>query len=413
MSDELPSADDLPVTFHVKSSSDQKFTLTIPLSTNVADLKTKLAGSEYADVPADRQRLIYSGRVLKDHDILSTYKIKDGHTIHLVKGAASNHRQNPANQSSESSNPPTAATGVPNGMAAGTGNNPLAALTGARFAGLGGLPGVDLFGPNGGMGAPPDPERMINMLQNPQFASTMNEALQNPQVLDAMFQQSPALRGMGPQVRQMLESPELRRMLLNPEILRQMSQMSRGLGMLGPGASGNQAFPAPGATGNADSTTDETGLQNSTTQAAPEGATVPNSYALFGANMQAAGNPFANMFGFPPPSATSAASQDPLATSFPNAGVTPNQMPPYLQGLLASMAAENQGGAQPGPFNFFGGGVPSQTPAPVDTRPVAERYATQLGQLNDMGFCDFDQNIAALTRTGGNVNGAIEYLLTH
>ena len=40
-----------------------------------------------------------------------------------------------------------------------------------------------------------------------------------------------------------------------------------------------------------------------------------------------------------------------------------------------------------------------------------ERYADQLRQLNDMGFFDFDQNIAALRRSGGSVQGAIEHLL--
>jgi len=54
------------------------------------------------------------------------------------------------------------------------------------------------------------------------------------------------------------------------------------------------------------------------------------------------------------------------------------------------------------------GGVPA---APADTRPPEERYADQLRQLNDMGFFDFDRNIAALRRSGGSVQGAIEHLL--
>jgi ubiquilin len=50
------------------------------------------------------------------------------------------------------------------------------------------------------------------------------------------------------------------------------------------------------------------------------------------------------------------------------------------------------------------------TPPPVDTRPPEEVYATQLRQLNDMGFFDFDRNITALRRSGGSVEGAIEML---
>ena len=54
----------------------------------------------------------------------------------------------------------------------------------------------------------------------------------------------------------------------------------------------------------------------------------------------------------------------------------------------------------------------SPSPAPVDNRPPEERYAEQLRQLNDMGFTDFDQNVAALRRSGGSVQGAIEHLLS-
>jgi ubiquilin len=148
------STEETQLTFNVKPSDGQKYVITIAASASVADLKAKLSTSEFADLPADRQRLIYSGRVLKDPDTLSSYKIKDGHTVHLVKGAASNARQNPANQGSGST---TARAGtpsqVPTNIAAGTGNNPLAGLTGARYAGFHGLPGLDTFGPDGGVSA--------------------------------------------------------------------------------------------------------------------------------------------------------------------------------------------------------------------------------------------------------------------
>ena len=154
MTDDAAIADEAPVTFNVKSSSDAKYVLTVPLSLTVLDLKQKLAGSEYADIPPERQRLIYSGRVLKDPDTLASYKVKEGNTIHLVKGAASNQRQNPANQGTSTASgtgSTPAAAGVPNNIAAGTGNNPLAGLTGARYAGFAQLPGAGMFGPDGGV----------------------------------------------------------------------------------------------------------------------------------------------------------------------------------------------------------------------------------------------------------------------
>lgn len=149
--DATTSAEDTQITFNVKSANDQKHVVTVPSNSTVADLKAKLATSEYADIPAERQRLIYSGRVLKDPDTLASVKIKDGHTVHLVKGAASNARQNPAGGASTSAAGTSPAPQVPTNIAAGTGNNPLAGLTGARYAGFHGLPGADMFGPDGGV----------------------------------------------------------------------------------------------------------------------------------------------------------------------------------------------------------------------------------------------------------------------
>jgi len=150
--DATTSAEESQVTFNVKAANDQKHMLTLPTSTTVADLKVKLSSSEYADIPAERQRLIYSGRVLKDHDTLASAKIKDGHTVHLVKGAASNARQNPAQAAgSSNSGSGTPVPQVPTNLAAGTGNNPLAGLTGARYAGFHGLPSMDSFGADGGV----------------------------------------------------------------------------------------------------------------------------------------------------------------------------------------------------------------------------------------------------------------------
>ena len=60
----------------------------------------------------------------------------------------------------------------------------------------------------------------------------------------------------------------------------------------------------------------------------------------------------------------------------------------------------------------LGGGAPVRS-QPQDDRPPEDRYAEQLRQLNDMGFYEFERNVEALRRTGGSVQGAVEYLLTH
>lgn len=138
---------DAQITFKVKTSGDKTHTITMAESATVLDLKTKLAASDFEDTPAERQRLIYSGRIMKDPDALSVYKIKDMNTIHLVKSA----RSNPAPTASASSSTP-AQPAVPQNMAAGSSaGDLLAGLTGARFAGHANLPSADLFGADGGV----------------------------------------------------------------------------------------------------------------------------------------------------------------------------------------------------------------------------------------------------------------------
>ncbi|KAI9040542.1 ubiquitin domain-containing protein DSK2 [Aspergillus affinis] len=464
MADDTAAAEDSPITFTVKSSNDAKYTLTLPLSTPVSELKEKLSTSEYADTPADRQRLIYSGRVLKDNETLASYKIKDSHTIHLVKSAASNQRQGVPSQSAATSAPTPAATanpsaaGVPTNLAAGTGNNPLAGLTGARYAGFAQLPGAGMFGPDGGMGPPPDAEGLLGMLENPQFVSTMNEALQNPAVIDMMIQQNPMLRDMGPGVRQMMQSPEFRRMLTDPSNLRHAMQMQRAMGGAG-GLGGGSAFPAPGVTNTTPEENRDAQNNNETGAAATPGVSPLNPFMPPGLG---AGNPFAALFGNPmganpsnpagdgQPGATQAgsegaagttggdgqnqqAAQNPFGLFNPalfgqqaagQAGQNPfnPQQNPFLrdpalfQQMMQAMGGPSgDGGAGAGagvnPFASLFGGGGFGSPAPPDNRPPEERYAEQLRQLNDMGFFEFERNIEALRRSGGSVQGAVEYLL--
>ncbi|EER30004.1 Ubiquitin family protein [Coccidioides posadasii C735 delta SOWgp] len=486
MADNGEVGEESPITFLVKTSSDAKYSLTLAPSTKIGNLKVKLSEPQYADVPPARQRLIYSGRVLKDHDTLATYNVKDGHTIHLVKSAASNQ---PPQQSSQSSSATTAGRsapqapppGVPTNIAAGTGNNPLAGLTGARFAGYNmQLPGASFFGPDGGMGPPPSTEQLINMLDNPQFQSMMNEALQNPQLLDMMIQQNPMLRDMGPGVRQMMQSPAFRRMLTDPNMLRQMAQMQSqfGLSPFGGGSGENAAFPAPGVT----NTTSDEHRQQENTQTGNTGnsaGNAPNPFTLFGLPpppQGAAGNPFGALFGnaafggaptgnspaptgtqenqpregastgTTAPSSTAEGTQpgqnqqNPFAALFnpallasPPAGQTTSQQRqnpyaalannPFLQDpTLFNQLMQAVGGGQNGsnaeaganPFAALFPGLMGQgSSIPQDNRPPEERYAEQLRQLNEMGFYEFERNIEALRRTGGSVQGAVEYLLNN
>jgi ubiquilin len=314
------------------------------------------------------------------------------------------------------------------------------------------------------MGPPPDAESMLNMLENPQFQSTINEALQNPAMIDMMIQQNPMLRDMGPGVRQMMQSPEFRRMLTDPNSIRHMLQMQRAFG--GGGLGGGSAFPAPGVT----NTTPEENRNNQTNNNANAGTAGAPPFNPF-APALGAGNPFAALFGGNPPnfganpsSSSTAAGGDQSqgtqgATGSASAGSTAtgegqNQqnlqnpfsflMNPAMFGATGSQAGQGQAGLNPfnpqqnpvlrdpallsqmmqamgaqggapgaNPLAALLGGAGLGSPPPQDNRPPEERYADQLRQLNDMGFFEFERNVEALRRSGGSVQGAVEYLLSH
>ncbi|KAI0473364.1 ubiquitin-domain-containing protein [Xylariaceae sp. FL0804] len=457
---------DPQVTFKVKTSGDKQHTITMAETATVSDLKTKLAGPDFEDIPVERQRLIYSGRVMKNDEALSTYKIKSGNTVHLVKSAASN----PAPAPSASSASAPAAPQVPTNMAAGTANNPLAGLTGARYAGLTNLPSADMFGPDGGMvGSMMDEDQLANMMSNPNVAQQMNEMMNNDAFLDMMIQQNPMLRN-NPNAREMVRSPMFRHMMTNPDALRSAARLQR---MMRGGGGGSQ-FPMPGVT---DNTPGEGAAAAGTGTAGAGGANTsgqgagglgglglglgqgsnpwdPAGWASAGAGGggNAAANPFAGFFpSFPPPMGQPAGQGSTGATQTPagstatpaaadgnaaagNAQGAPQNPPPNPFASLfggmnpgAGAGAGVGGGAGANPFGMppmspealqqmvqlLGMGSPSGSPAPpADSRPPEERYAEQLRQLNEMGFYDFDRNVAALRRSGGSVQGAIEHLLS-
>lgn len=287
------------------------------------------------------------------------------------------------------------------------------------------------------------------MLSNPNIAQAMNEALNNPQMVDLMIQANPMLRN-NPQAREIIQSPFFRSMLTNPDTLRAVAQMRRSMG----GGAGGEAFPAPGATDTTPAGAAAAGAEGGLNpQQMPfpmfggmfgPGGAGAGAGAGFGAGAGAGGagagagaNPFMalmNPFGAPPtapqtgaaPTAPGdSAAQPPAGTTTPagQAGSNPTSPPPNpfggLFGAPQGAPAANPFGMTPEMMQNFmqmmggggGGGMPGEAAAPTDTRPPEERYADQLSQLNEMGFFDFDQNVSALRRSGGNVQGAVNFLL--
>lgn len=392
----------MPFTIHIKQGPN-KWDVVVDVTETVSDLKKKI--SDVSSIPVENQRLIYSGKILKDDHTLESYKVQEDHVIHLVKSGANNRAGTSTNASPSSatagatttSNNNNNGSSAPHNLSSGqsAGFNPLNDLTGARYAGYGlNLPSVDMFGPDGGLTeSGPNQEEVLRMMENPIFQSQMNEMLSNPQMIDFLIQSNPQLQALGPQARQMFQSPMFRQMLTNPAMLRQSMQMaemmglSRGMNSFGSANSNNNNsdFPAPGGE---DTTTDtnNNNNNNNTTSTSSNSQTASNSMAQnpFAALLNPSLNPFANLSGV-----------NPTANSANDNNTTNNNNWSNFASFLETMMPPVQQQQQP----------------PEDTRPPEERYEQQLRQLNDMGFFDFDRNVAALRRSGGSVQGAVDALL--
>ncbi|KLO18227.1 hypothetical protein SCHPADRAFT_866858 [Schizopora paradoxa] len=388
------SANELSI--NIKGPAELKLQVSIAEDKSVLDLKTLIASKEGVDAPADRQRLIYSGKVLKDDDLLSKYKIRNADTIHMVKGAAK-----PA-ASSTSSSATSSGAGAPRLPTMQTGQNihdPMTLLNGPMGHGL--SLGHGALNPFAGLDVNPnDPNMMQNMMQSPAFLEQMSRMMSDPAVMDQIIAANPQLGAMAPQMRAMMQSEQFRNMLSNPQQLQamlQMSQQLRSMGLgppgmgdafggggglfgnpFGAGAAGgaSAAFPAPGQPSYAQQQQTATQGQGNDAPAAPSS---PNT----GAAQQP--NPFASLaslLGGVPPQGQAPAG---------GAGAFD---PALLSGLLG-----------------LGAGAGATPAAPADARPPEERYEAQLLQLQQMGFSNAQQNVRALLATGGNVHAAVDYIL--
>jgi ubiquilin len=350
------------VKVNVKSSNGKTVPLDADVTSTVGAFKASIA--DQVEIPAAQQRLIFSGKVLKDEQTLESYGVQDGQTMHLVRGA----------QPPGATPTPAAATPIPAVQPAAAaptmaptqlGN--LGAFGGAPGGGLGALGGMGglgggMGGLGGGMGAlgggmgglggglggmgGMDPQMLAAMMQNPMMQQMMMQMMQDPQVLAQMAQQLPP--GIDPQMLAgMFSNPAFQQMMgqmmADPNMMQQM--MAGGFGGGGFGGGGGGGMPAlAGMMGNPLLTGPPLGQANAPPAGGEQGAV-------------------------------------------------------QAQQLAAALQMLNAGGG-------MGFGQPAQPAQAPELR-----YATQLAALNDMGFFDPQQNLQALVATGGNVNAAVERLL--
>eukprot|EP00252_Welwitschia_mirabilis_P021556 TRINITY_DN555_c0_g1_i10.p1 TRINITY_DN555_c0_g1~~TRINITY_DN555_c0_g1_i10.p1 ORF type:complete len:540 (+),score=124.91 TRINITY_DN555_c0_g1_i10:271-1890(+) len=520
-----PATGESEVTLQIRCTSGSKFAVKADLESTVGAFKAILV--EKCDIPAEQQRLIYKGRILKDDNTLRSYGLLNDHTIHLVRGspplgsanvstqgndASPNKVQSQPTQGLPSNNNAFGGAGVGNLLFPGGGGN------GTPGSGLGGngLPG--LFG----TGLPELQQVQQQLSQNPNIMREMmnmpaiQNLMNNPDLMRNLIMNNPQMREIidrNPDLAHILNDPGTLRQTLeaarNPELMREMMRNTdramsniesspEGFNMLRRmyetvqepflnattmgGDSGNDdsnpfgALLGQGQGQNRSQTTNP-----STTGSDANGSPAPNTNPL--------PNPWSTASNVPgsgdqPGQANAGARATrpagvggiPGLSDFAGIGETPGifdptmlqQMlqnpailqtmqgllsnPQYLnqfrplfentplremlqnpdvlrqltsqenmqQNLLSQLSrqpgGQDQGGAGGGTIGLetlvgmFGGlgSMENQNPTNV---PPEELYATQLAQLQEMGFYDTRENIRALTATGGNVHAAVERLL--
>ncbi|RRT79236.1 hypothetical protein B296_00022837 [Ensete ventricosum] len=499
-SDSCGAGDSDAVTVHVRCSNGSKFSVQITLDSTVGAFKAALV-EKYA-VPAEQQRLIYKGRILKDEHTLESYakgleflfapllslfrkgvqrgecadvywpskgsnavnaryykaprslgthldklrcfvlkniyenKIKEkglesDHTIHLVRGLTSPAASADVTTASNgASRIPANSAGIENG---GTNEGPQfggADIGGSLFPGL----GVNRRDGNGsgflGFGLPDINQMQQQLAQNP---SMMTEIMNMPAV-QSLMSNPDLLRNMimnNPQMREIIDrNPDFAHVLNDPSTLRQSLEVMRNPELM------RELMR-------------NTDRAMSNIEASPEGfnalrrmyETVQEPFlnATTGAgNMRndLAQNPFAALLGNQ--SATQARDQTATGSDVTAESAAPNSNP--LPNPWSSTGVAGLGGLGLPDLERMAGGMPDpsllnqllQNPAIMQMMqslvsnpqfmnqnqtgggtavPPEERYATQLSQLQEMGFFDTQENIRALSATSGNVHAAVDWLL--
>ncbi|KAF5764347.1 putative Ubiquitin-like domain, Heat shock chaperonin-binding, UBA-like superfamily, ubiquilin [Helianthus annuus] len=507
---------DAEINLNIRCSNGNKFSVRSTLRSTVSAFKDLLAHN--CDVPANQQRLIYKGRILKDDQTLDSYGLQADHTIHMVRGSA-----------------PAPATSAP---AAGTPSQGAVSNEGVGLAGAGGGAGAPPFpGPGlgglGGTGAPnlfgsglPEFEQVQQQLsQNPNMMRDMmnmpaiQNILNNPEIMRSMIMSNPQMREIidrNPELAHILNDPAILRQSLetarNPELMREMMRNTdramsniesspEGFNMLRrmyenvqepflnattTGGNDSAANPFAALLGNqgtaaAANTPSVTGSETTPGSAVPNSNPLPNPWGgTTGAAPTNAGTRAPNVsglggMGLPgldrasnmpdmsqlmqnpaisqmmqsllsnPQYMEQIVNQNPQLRSMYDANPQLREMmqnpevmrqltsPQMMQQMMSlqqllpqlnqqqSTLDPTQTGAATGAqnnmgldmlMNMFGGlGAGGLAVPNVPDVPPEQLYATQLAQLQEMGFFDTQENIRALRATSGNVHAAVERLL--
>ncbi|CAO3563730.1 unnamed protein product [Mortierella alpina] len=369
-----------PISIVVRASSEHKYSISTNHADSVLDLKNKIALQD--TTPPERVRLVYSGRVLKDTNTLGSYKIADGHTIHLVRSPnilpplsspPASTTSSPTTPISTSSQTAATTSATPRTTSSSPDVGPFPSprtYTSRNSSDSSGL-GEDAPGRfnNTGNGNTMDPAIMTQMMQDPNFAQYMSSMLQNPRIIESMLALNPFLQSMGPQAGEMLRSSQFQAMISDPETLRQVARMGSQIGCHG----GMESANTTGCSSPTAGTESIVGLPSSSAARAVTPSAAIHQFALNGEST------LSSRVG----TSSSAASHH-----------MANYWSQQVGALRASLGLSSPSTLKQEPLGF------------------EERYQVELKKLNEMGFWDAAKNVRALVASSGNLNGAIELLFS-
>lgn len=221
----------MKVTLKLSNGSTKELEL-VSLKLSVLELKSLAEGA--VEIPAQSQRVVYRGKVLKDSDILCDVGVDDGHALHIVRGQAL--KDNAATAAVTVAAPPNMTLPASSTAPAPNASNPYAQL----FAQTNNAPNVNAWATSGfGAGWAPSPTEAQAMMQNPLVMQMMEQMMRNPQLMQQVLASNPMLQNMPPEAVQ-----QTMQLMNNPQMMQQMMQMMSG----GAGSLPRSSLPAP--TGN-------------------------------------------------------------------------------------------------------------------------------------------------------------------
>ncbi|KAK3919434.1 Ubiquilin-1 [Frankliniella fusca] len=241
-----------------------------------------------------------------------------------------------------------------------------------------------------------NPQAMQNFATAPYVQNMLESMEQDPEMamrifnMNPMISRNPALqeqmRQMMPNFLQQLQNPEVQGLASNPQALSAIMQIQQGLDRLREAAPSLVNNLGLGAMPSLATALDP----NATTSPRPGGAT-PTSQTTTGSSAPAANTDTSSA------APTTTTTTNPSSTTTAGSGSSPNRQDDVLSQFLARMFSD----------------MASQNPSASPSLPPEERYRSQLEQLTNMGFVNRDANLQALIATFGDVNAAVERLLSN